>query len=235
MAGAVQPALSNDWLTIDSDANTGSGRTPQVNPGGDVPNPTVPTPDHAIAPDSPDFAPASDEFLYSPGHWAGAWPTFTQGEWTKGPVQTPQGNIHGEPDPYANNLAKKTGTVRVTQDSYAGSDAHSQMTDTNGWMVNTPSGRSATRKILGANGVGYEDFWFDTAERPTPKRFAQVAVPNTSPDGTFGVLNGATLPNYADVATGGPGNIAYATPAPPQTTQPQAGQSAGPDWTWGGF
>jgi hypothetical protein len=235
MAGAVQPALSGDWLNIDSAANSGSGRVPQVNTGGDLPNPAVPTVDHAIAPDAPDIAPASDEILYANSHWADAWPTFTQGDWTKGPAQTPQGNIHGEPDPYENQLAHKTGTVRVDISEYAGYNAQAQVTDTHGWKVNAPSGRSSTRTLIGANGVGYENQWYQTAERPTPKRFAQVAVPNNSPDGTPGVLNGATLPNYADLSTGGPGNIAYSTPAPPQTADPQQGQASGSDWTWGGI
>ena len=119
-----------------------------------------------------------------------------------------------------------------------GNDAHSQMTDNAGWSQNTPSGRSATRRLVGAEGVGYADQWYTTAERPTPKRFAQGAVPNNSPNGTPNVLNGAQLPNYADTSFGGPGNIAYSTPAPPATTmpgiysQPPAGEN---NWTWGTF
>jgi hypothetical protein len=235
MASAVQPALSSDWLTVDSQANQGSGRTPQTNTGATIPNPSVPTADHAIQPDSPDIAPVSDEFLYSPSNWSGAWPSFTQGQWVKGPAQTPCGDVHGEPDPYANNLAKKDSTVRVTSASLPGSDAHSQATDTKGWDQYTPSGRSAVRRLLGASGVGFADFWYKTASRPIPKKLAMTAVPNNSPAGTFGVLNGAQLPGYADTATGGPGDIAYATPAPPPTTQAPAGQPASDAWTWGAF
>jgi len=236
---AVKPAVSSDWLNIDSTANSGSGRVPQVNTGGDIPNPAVPMADHAIAPDMPDFAPDSDAFLYQPSHWAGAWPSFTQGDWKQGPAQTPEGNIH--PQPEHAGPAGKGVAARVEQNEYAGYDAHSQATDNAGWNQNTPSGRSSTRRLIGAEGVGYADQWYQTAERPTPKRFAQGAVPNNSPNGTPGVLNGAQLPDYADTSFGGPGNIAYATPAPPAvqtaTSLPSImdAQGAGPDWTWGAF
>jgi len=234
MAGAVSSALGNGWLTIDSTANSGSGRTPQVNPGGDVPNPAVPTADRVIQPDSPDVAPASDQVLYAPSNWANAWPTFSQlPDGSQGLAQTPEANVNPQPRPAG--PGGKGVAVRVTQNQYAGYDAHSQMTDNAGWDQNTPSGRSATRRLIGADGVGFRDFWYTTAERPTPKRFALRAAPNNSPDGTPGVLNGASLPNYADTAYGGPGNIAYSTPAPPAVQQIQAVQGAGPDWTWGQF
>lgn len=236
MAGAVASALSSDWLNIDSAANAGSGTTPQTEHVSNLPNPSVPVPGHAIAPDTPDFAPASDTVLWENSHWAGAWPTFTQGDWKQGLADTPEGNIHGEPDPLKNHLAADTHGVgvRVDSNTYAGFDAHSQTTDNKGWKISTPSGRSATRRLIGADGVGYEDYWYQTAERPIPKRLARVAAPNNSPNGTPGVLNGQ-LPAYADVNAGGPWNVAYGTPAPPATSNAPAAQPAGPDWTWGGF
>lgn len=231
--GAIKPAINGDWLNIDSAANAGSGTVAQVNPGSNIPNPAVPTAGHAIAPDQPDFAPVSDSYLWENSHWSGAWPSFTQDGWKQGPVATPQGDIHGEPDPYANNLARKTGTVRVDRNTYEGYDAHSQTTDTAGWRINTPSGRTSARVLIGADGVGYEAQWFESAARPIPKRMARTAAPNTSPNGTPGVLNGAQLPAYADTSVGGPGNIAYATPAPPQTAQAPAAQAGASSWQWG--
>jgi hypothetical protein len=228
-SGAVQPLLSTDWLKVDTKANSGSGTTPQVNPGATLPNPQVPLVDPVIPFDQPNVAPVSDGTLYDGQNWGDAWPTFSQGQWTQGPAQTPEADIPDQPENMALDLTGP-GTVRVTLNQYAGYNAQAQVTDNAGWKVNTPSGRSSQRKLLGANGVGYEDQWYQTASRPVPARFAKVAVPNNSPEGTPGVLNGATLSNFADINYGGSGNVAYSTPAPPATTTPQNTQTATSDW-----
>lgn len=238
---AVPSAVDSNWLTIDTTANVASGRLPYSNDGGNVPNPAVPVPASAIPYDMPDVAPVSDTPLYEPSNWAGAWPTFSQGEWSQGPAQTPVADVNPQPDAEVSGLASNTrgGGVRVIQAELAGYDAHSQDTDNKGWNQYTPTGREATRRLVGADGDGFEYFWWDVAVRPTPKRLALGAVPNNSPDGTPGVLNGAQLPDYANTAYGGPGDIAYSTPAPPATSSPtdqiQAVQGAGPDWNWGQF
>jgi hypothetical protein len=235
MASAVKPALSNDWLTIDKTANSGSGTVPQINPGSDIPAPVVPTNPPAIPADQFVAAPDSDDFVYSNDPWAfgSDYPSFTQGDGIRGPVPTPEGNVSGVPDPYANVLARPVSTVRTVLNRYAGYDRHSQDTDNAGWQQNTPSGRTSTRTFLGSSEVGYQSFWYQTAERPTPKRFARTAVPNNSPAGTPGVLNGAELPNYADTVYGGPGDIAYSTPAPPPTQQPSSSAGSGVYDGWG--
>jgi len=223
---ALKPALATDWLNVDSTANSNSGRVPQVNPGADVPNPQVPTADPVVPVDVPVVATDATEAVYQGGTWgADSWGGFTQGGWKQGPANVP-GDDGG--NAYANVLARPVSSVTQTLNEYAGYDAHSQATDDKGWMQNTPTGRTAVRRLLGADDVGYRLLWPVTRENPVAARFALSAVPNNSPDGTPGVLNGAELPDYANTAYGGPGNIAYETPGPPSTTP--AAQAPGLGW-----
>lgn len=228
---ALKPALDPGWLQVDSTANSNSGRAPQVNTGADIPAPAVPTADAAVPVDVPAVAPDATEAVYSGGTWgADAWGGFTQGAWKQGPASSPEddgGNA------YANVLARPVSSVQQTLNEYAGYDAHSQFTDDKGWAQNTPSGRSAIRRLLWADDVGYRFHWPVTAENPVQKRLAAGAVPNNSPDGTPGVLNGAQLPDFANTAYGGPGNIAYETPGPPSVTSPAT--ATGLSWgNWNG-
>lgn len=226
---ALKPAFDSGWLNVDSAANAGSGRTPQVNPGSDIPAPVVPAAAAVIPVDLPAVAPDATEGVYEGGTWApGSWGGFTQGGWRQGPAWVPESDGGNA---YANVLARPVGSVQQTLNEYAGYDAHSQSTDDKGWNQNTPSGRTSERKILGASDVGYRLQWPATAENLVAARYAAGAVPNNSPDGTPGVLNGATLPDYANTVYGGPGNIAYETPGPPDTAGPQAPQGLG----WGNW
>lgn len=229
LKSALAPALGTDWLSVDSSANVNSGRTPQVNPGSDIVAPSVPVADAVIPVDRPNVAPDATEFAYQGGTWeSGAWGGFTQGGGRQGPAVVSESDGG---DAYANVLARPVGSVQQTLNSYAGYDAHSQSTDTAGWDQNTPSGRTSVRRLVGADDVGYAAQWPETRENPVRKKLANGAVANNSPDGTPGVLNGATLPDYANQAYGGPGNIAYATPGPPPTTTPQQPDGLG----WGNF
>lgn len=228
---ALKPAMGSGWLSVDSTANSNSGRVPQLNPGADVPNPQVPTANAVVPVDVPVVAPDATEAVYPGGSWeAGNWGGFTQGGWKQEPAMVPPddgGNA------YANVLARPVSSVQQTLNSYAGYDAHSQEVTPEGWQVNTPTGRTAVRRLLWASDVGYAYQWPVTAENPVQKRLAAGAVPNNSPAGTPGVLNGSTLPDYANTSYGGPGNIAYETPGPPSSAP--APQSQGLSWgNWNG-
>lgn len=226
---ALKPALGSSWLTVDQTASDSSGRVPQVNTGTDTPAPVVPTAAAAVPVDMPEVAPDATEGVYPGGSWeTGAWGGFTQAEWRQGPATVPADDGG---NPYANVLARSVGSVQNTLNQYAGYDAHSQSTDDKGWDQNTPSGRTAVRKLLWADDVGYQLQWPVTQENLVRRRAAAGAVANNSPDGTPGVLNGAQLPDYANTAYGGPGNIAYTTPGPPPTTTPEAASGLG----WGNF
>ncbi len=226
---ALPSALGSGWLQVDSTANSGSGRVPQLNPGADVPNPPVPAVAPVVPVELPAVAPDASEAVYQGGTWeAGAFGGFTQGGWKQGPAAVPQDDGG---NPYANVLARPVSSVQQTLNEYAGYDAHSQATDQYGWNQNTPSGRSAVRRLLGALDVGYRYLWPVTAENPVQKRLAAGAVPNNSPDGTPSVLNGAQLPDWGNIAYGGPGNIAYGTPGPPPVASPQAN----PGLSWGNW
>lgn len=225
---ALKPALSHGWLSVDSTANTGSGTVAQVNPGADIPAPVVPTSAPVIPVELPEVAPDSTEAVYAGGTWEARW-GYTQGDWRQRPAAVSDGDGR---NPYENVLARSVSSVQQTLNEYAGYDAHSQSTDDKGWDQNTPSGRSAVRRLLGAMDVGYRLLWPVTQENPVQARFAAGAVPNNSPNGTPNVLNGAALPDYANTAVGGPGNIAYGTPGPPVTASPQ---DQAPGLSWGNF
>lgn len=228
---ALQPALTSAWLTVDSAANQGTGRDPQVNPGADIPAPLVPTADPSVPVELPSVVSDATEPVYEGGTWeADRW-GFTQGDWRQGPADVPEDDGG---NPYANVLARSVSSVQQSLNEYAGYDAHSQSTDDKGWDQNTPSGRSAVRRLLQASDVGYRLLWPVTRENPVRARFAAGAVPNNSPDGTPNVLNGASLPDYANLQVGGPGNISYDTPGPPAVAGPQ-GQAPSLGWgNWSG-
>jgi len=243
MAG-IAPALTpaggpGGWLADDSRANAGSGTTPYTREDANPAAPQVPTRDNPLPVEVPEVE-DSEGLLYQPPGWTGAWPTFTQGDWRRGPVVRPVGSAHGDPDPYAqpNSLGRaaydETTNHYTNLNQYAGFDAHSQQVDSKGWRLNTPTGRTAEGLRRGDASRGFRFFWPPTAERPTPVRLARRAAPNNSPNGTPGVLNGAALPTYSSLAMGGPGNIAYEAPAPPPTVQAPP-DTAAPDWTWGSF
>lgn len=226
---ALKPALGSGWLNVDSSANVNSGRVPQVNPGADIPAPLVPTADAVIPVAVPVVAPDATEGVSQGGAWdAGAWGRFTQGGFRQGPATVPASDGGNA---YANVLARPVSSVQETLNEYAGYDAHSQSVDSAGWMQNTPTGRTAVRRLLWASDVGYRFQWPQTAENPVAARYATGGVPNNSPNGTPGVLNGAQLPDWGNTAYGGPGNIAYETPGPPSTTPPAAASGLG----WGGW
>lgn len=226
---ALKPALGAGWLAVDSAANSNSGRVPQVNPGTDVPSPQVPSAAPSVPVDVPQAAPDATEAVYSGGSWdAGAWGGFTQGGWKQGPAGVPASDGG---DPYENVLARPVSSVQETLHEYAGYDAHSQQTDTAGWAQNTPTGRTAVRRLLWASDVGYRYQWPGTAQNPVQRRLAAGAAPNNSPDGTPGILNGAQLPDWGNTGYGGPGNIAYETPGPPSTVPAPAAAGLG----WGNW
>lgn len=207
------------WLNADTSAAEATGRAPQTAQNIDIPAPAVPVADPSLPVEVPGVAPDATESVPQGGGWApGKWGGFTQGGWKQGPAYVPEGDGGNA---YENVLARPVGSVQQTLNEYAGYDAHSQATDDKGWNQYTPTGRTAVRRLLWADDVGYRLLWPVTRQRPTPVRVARTAVPNNSPDGTPGILNGATLPDFASLANGGPGNIAYETPGPPETVTAQ--------------
>lgn len=237
VTSAVPKALDGSWLQLDSAANAGSGTGPYEPDDSGPPAPQVPEPDTGLPLEVPDVAPDATGWLHEPPHWRWNWPTFTQGQWTKGPVVRPVDGDPGEPDPYeARNTLGFGYDGRTNQylnlNEYAGFDAHSQQTDTKGWRINSPTGRSAMRRRIGDASRGFAYLWNPAAERPTPRKLARRATPGNSPAGTPGVPDSSSLPDYGGITIGG--NTAYETPAPPAVTQAQPEAPAN-DWTWGGF
>lgn len=221
---ALTPALSSDWLAIDSKANVGSGTTPYVPENVTEPVQRVPYVQTGVTPESPQVVQQSAEWLGTPAAWTGNWPDVncTQGEFGRQlPVQRWQGAPQGQEYPRTEQPAGYNPRTNAYENLnvYAGHDAHSQMTDTLGWDQYTLTGRTALRQRFGDASPGYLGVqqWVP-AERPTPSRRALTAQAPI----------GGQLPPVA-YTSATPNNVAYAAPAaPPVTSAPPQGTVVDP-------
>ena len=233
---ALQKALDNGWLSVDATANTGSGTTPQLNPGADIPAPAVPTTGPSVPVEVPSVAPDSTEAVYQGGTWgADSWGGFTQGGWKQSPANVSESDGGNA---YANVLARPVSSVQQTLNEYAGYDAHSQSTDDKGWMQNTPSGRSAVRRRLWADDVGYRFHWPVTAENPVQKRLAAARRRTTRRTGRRACSTARSCLTGATSSTAAPATSRTrrrARPAPPpRRTRRRASAGAASDGEPGG-
>ncbi len=215
---AVSPAVSSDWLTVDTTAAQ-AGYGPATPPGPEnTPPPAVPTPASPLAAE-PVRVPAAEGYQYEP-EGEGPWPYVPEeGNANEWPIQRPQGGL---PQGGDQSLLPKTNAPGMWADSvsYAGYDAQSQATDSAGWFQNIPDGRSAARNTFGQANPGNNPTWYPFGERPVRPHLAITAVDLTSDDGSAGTpgIADGSLPDWS--ATGGQGNTAYETPGPPPTSQP---------------
>lgn len=220
---ALTPAVSSDWLAIDSKANVGTGTTPYVPDNSTEAPAKVPYVQTGVPVQNPVVVGVSGEFLSQPQAWTGNWPNVnaSQGEFGRQlPVQRGQGAPQGQEYPRAeqpNGYNPRTNAYD-NLNQYAGHDAHSQDTDTLGWDQYTLTGRTALRQRFGDSSAGYLGVQqWTPAERPTPSRRALTAQAPI----------GGQLPPSA--YTGPAQNLAYSAPAaPPVATVPPAGTVVDP-------
>jgi hypothetical protein len=207
---AVKPLLSSSWLTVDTDANVGSGTGPHVQDAEAAELAARPVEGAQLA------APESDASLWDGASWDGGWGGgWSQGGWRQGPITVNESSAPAQPTEVQGPLGK-TVAARLTVGTHPGYVEQSQVTDTKGWKQNIPSGRSATSTLLGAEGVGVENYW-PKLGMARPRRL--LAQPTG--DGQF-----------ANVPAGG--NTVYDTPPPPSTSTATAPAGTGSsDWQWG--
>jgi hypothetical protein len=218
---AVTPAVTSDWLTIDTTAAQ-AGFGPARPPGPDTSTaPVVPVGQSPLDPQQPVKVPASEGFQYEP-EGVGPWPYVPDyGNAFDYQIQReqdglPQGGLEallpGNEFP---------GQWNSYNGNYAGYDALSQATDTAGWKQNVPTGRNASRNTFGQSNPDNNPTWYPFGVRPVQPHFAVTASDFTAGtvEGTPGITYG-TLPDWSQ--TGGQGNTAYETPGPPPTTEPDS-------------
>src|ERR1700693_5174062 len=116
---AIPDALDGAWLSIDTQANQGSGKYAHEPDTTVTPNPAVPTNTNPLPADIPNAAPVSTELYYSDNSW-GPWPTFSQTEpWKRGPIDIVEGPPSADPDGYAFGYDRRT-NQDVNLNEYAG-------------------------------------------------------------------------------------------------------------------
>lgn len=201
VAAAVPPAVSDAVLSQDTAAYKGEA---SAGPGGSWPQEAVPVSGPGIPggwQETELMSPVTDETYLNPGFGQGPWPVSERPGEALGAV--PDDGI----DTYAYPIASKQFTGAWERDQvHPGSDLHSQSVDAAGWQQNTPSGRTAVRRGVGQTYPGVENFWFDSAPRPTTNRVAATAQPYQG-----------TLAEYGGIYGAG-GDLAYQPPAPPSTS-----------------
>lgn len=228
---AVSPAVSSDWLKIDTTAAQ-AGYGPAEVPGPDTDTvPDVPTPQNPLAPEGTVAVPAIEAWLYDPEN-AGPWPSVpSEGNAGEMPIQRPEGGL---PQGGSESLSPQLHAPGMWASAVplAGYDAQSQVTDNAGWFQNVPTGRTASWNTFGQANPENNPTWPDFGERPVQPHLAITAVDLTSDSGatgTPGIADGS-LPDWT--ATGSQGNTVYETPGPPPTSQPVSAGSLIDDSGW---
>lgn len=219
---AVTPAVSSDWLNIDTTA-AAAGYGPARSPGPDQDTaPVVPAGQSPLAPDEAVQVPAAEGYQYDP-EGAGPWP-FVPQDWNTGQwaIQRQQGGV---PQGGLESLLPQNdfpGQWNTYNGNYPGFDAMSQATDSTGWKQNVPTGRNASRNTFGQSNPDNNPTWYDFGERPVMPHFAVTSADFTQSDGGVvapGIGYG-NLPDWSQM--GGQGNTAYETPGPPATSTPDS-------------
>lgn len=229
IGNAVAPAVSSDWLTIDT---SGAVNFPPATPPGPDQDttPVVPTAASPLT-GEPIRVPASDGYQYDP-EGEGPWPYAADRNAWLDPIQREQGGVPQGGQESRNPAVHGAGMWNTYDGAYAGFDAQSQVTDNAGWRQNVPTGRSASRNTFGQSNPGNNPTWMPFGERPVMPHLALTAADLTSDDGTFGVpgIADGSLPDWS--MTGGQGNTAYETPGSPETSLPPSTGSLIDDSGW---
>lgn len=224
---ATSSAVPGDWLPVDTEPQIGPAEfgDPKASPA----PPVVPTAASPLPVASPVTAPDGGAGLFD-GEGGGAWPALPQSgdgrTWIERGDGFPQGLYETEAPrtsgPGMWNNAQPLQTY----------DHLSQHVDTSGWDQTVPNDRQSARNTFGQANPGNNPTWYGYGENPALAHLAITASPLTADEpqaGTPGFANGA-LPDWT--MTGGQGNTAYDTPAPPPTSPVSAGAVPDPA---GGF
>lgn len=221
---AVQPALNQDWLTIDTTAAQ-AGYGPAVPPGPDQDTPVVvPEGQGPLNPEAPVRVPSAAGWQYDP-EGEGPWPYLPDGGLVpQPPIQRQQ---DGVPQGGQESLVPPNafpGQWNSYNAAFPGYDAQSQVTDSEGWKQNVPTGRVASWNTFGQSNPDNNPTWYPFGERPVQPHYAITASDFTSGtvEGVPGITNGS-LPEWN--LLGGQGNTAYETPGPPPVTEPDSSGS----------
>lgn len=196
VASSLPPALTPYLLEQDTGAIKGVTGTGQ---GGDWPQQTV-----SSAGQGSGWAEAElnviarDESYSNPSSTQGPWPWSDKFGEAYGVV--PDDGINTYRYPISN---KKSSGFGEFEQQHPGSNLVSQSTDTAGWQQNTPSGRTAVRRLIKQDYLGVQPFWFPSAPMPSPVKSILVGQPVNGQIAEYGGIYGAG------------GNTALEIPAPP--------------------
>jgi hypothetical protein len=229
-ASATAPAVPQDWLQVDTTAAERGYKPAQYgDPATDPAPPVVPVTPSPLPPGTPVTAPDAGGVVYD-SDGEGAWPALPEG----GDGRTWIDRGDGFPQGAYETTAPRTSAPGM----WAGAeplqtyDYVYQSTDSEGWRQNVPNGRQSARNTFGQGNPGNNPTWYGYGENPALAHLAITAVPLT-PDaavyGTPGFSEGG-LPDWAQ--TGGQGNTAYDTPAPPPTASAQPVSALDPAAGW---
>jgi hypothetical protein len=226
-ASATAAAVPRDWLTVDKAAQIGPADygDPQASPA----PPVVPTAPSPFGLPVPVTAPDGGGALYD-GGGAGAWPALPG----SGDGRTWQDRGDGYPQGvYETTIPQTRGSgfwnVAQPLQTY---DHLSQVTDTAGWFLNPPNDRVSDRNTFGQANPDNNPTWYPYSENAVTAHLAIRAAPYTADApaaGSPGFGNGA-LPDW--IMSGGQGNTAYETPAPPPSAAAAAVAVADPAAGW---
>lgn len=214
---AVPPAVSSDWLSVDTTAAE-RGWGPAQIPGPDPDkSPVVPQQESELSPSPLPRVPASSGYQYEP-EGEGPWPYVLEGNAYDYPIQRPQGGLpQGGMEselPITHAPGPWTGVEPLQ--TY---DARSQSTDTLGWRQNVPNDRISYRNTYGQANPLNNPTWYGYSENPVEAHLAVVGTDTTvddAPLGIAGIANGS-LPDYEYL--GPQGNTVYNTPGPPPVSE----------------
>lgn len=231
---AVAPAVSPDWLTVDSSAAQAGYHTAahgdsyagsEVSPSAAV----VPVPGNPMPETEPEFVTNSEGYQFQ-SEGQGAWPSVpSQGNANQYPLQRQEGYAQGQIEALPPVVPPKGFWSR--SEPLQTFDYVYQATDTEGWRQNVPNDRTSHRNTYGQANPENNPTWYPFGERPVTGHKAIRPVDMTADygQGTPGASYGS-LPDWS--ATGSQGNTEYVTPGPPATTSPAPVTVADPTKGW---
>lgn len=223
---ATAAAAPGDWLAVDTAAQIGPAAYGQP---GSEPAPVVPTAPSPLPPPVPVTAPDGGALVYD-GDGQGAWPSLP----LEGDGRTWLDRGDGYPQGQIESTAPRTNAPGMWADEadHQTYDHLSQHVDASGWDQTVPNDRVASRRTFGQANPDNNPTWYGYGENPALAHLAIGAAPLTVDPytaGTPGFANGA-LPDWT--MTGGQGNTAYDTPAPPPVSQVAAALVPDPAAGW---
>lgn len=229
-ASATASAVPRDWLTVDTTAaERGYGPASYGDPQASPPPLPVPTAPSPFPPPAPVTAPDAGGYLYD-SDGEGAWPALPEAgdgrTWTDRGDGFPQG-LQAATAPRTDAPGMWAGDQPLQTYDYL-----SQHVDGAGWIQNVPNGRVSERRTFGQGNPLNNPTWYGYSENPALAHLAIAAGPLTADQpatGTPGFSVGA-LPDWT--MTGGQGNTAYDTPAPPPVSAVSAVPVSDPAAGW---